>query len=889
MTRPDEPGEAPLDLLVLGSGVAGLSAAVRAAGTHHMRVGVLTKGELAQSTTRWAQGGVAAVLGEDPDSTDLHLADTLAAGAGLCDGDAVRVLVDEGPGRVNELIALGAMFDRDDQGRLELAREGGHSLARVVHAGGAATGAEIERALVEAVRQTVAAVHENAFAVDLLVGDGQCRGVVARDADGAIRVVEAANVLLATGGAGQLYSVTTNPVEVTGDGIAMALRAGAAVADVEFVQFHPTPLHHPEMPRPLLSEALRGHGALIRDTHGQRFVDELQPRDVVARAITRRMLDQGVDHLWLDATGLEDFDGRFPTISAALTRVGLDPTTDWLPIAPAAHHLSGGVVTDLDGASSVDGLWAAGEASCSGVHGANRLASNALLEGMVFGARVVEAIEGGQHTAHPTGAMRSVLAARQGDGGAHDDGVVIGGLAVEGWSPLRGPVLTSTQPAEPAGRSEPVEAASAQAGAVDRARRDRAELARAMTEGAGVLRDADSLAATAQVADRLGAALPTGTEPAVCELANLLELARALLAAASQRTESRGSHTRADFPETDPAFRRRIVLDVVAGPGGPGRRARGRSPMSALEAPRGAVVEAVRRALAEDLTPLGDLTSALVPPELAAVAAVVVRGSGVVAGIACATEAFAQVDPAVSVRWSAADGDLISSGTSIGQVSGPLASILTAERTALNFLGHLSGIATLTRRFVVVAAAAGDTRIWDTRKTTPGLRSLEKAAVRAGGGANHRGNLSDWILLKDNHLARLGLAQAVAEARRRWPARTVHVECDTIEQLDQALEAGADAVLLDNMTPELVLEAVARADEHVATVGGRRPLLEVSGGITLETVTRYVGLGADLISVGGLTNSAPVLDIGLDIDPVVDAGSSSAPRADPDPDPGTRS
>ncbi len=288
--------------------------------------------------------------------------------------------------------------------------------------------------------------------------------------------------------------------------------------------------------------------------------------------------------------------------------------------------------------------------------------------------------------------------------------------------------------------------------------------------------------------------------------------------------------------------------------------------MSALEPPRAAVVEAVSRALAEDLTPLGDLTSALVPPELVATAAFVVRGSGVVAGIACATETFAQVDPTVALDWTAADGDLVSSGTTIATVTGSLASILTAERTALNFLGHLSGIATLTRRFVVVVAAVGQTRIWDTRKTTPGLRSLEKAAVRAGGGANHRGNLSDWILLKDNHLALLGIAGAVAEARLRWPGRTVHVECDQLDQLGQALDAGVDAVLLDNMTPEEVAEAVALADAHVAATGGRRPLLEISGGITLDTVSRYAALGADLISVGGLTNSAPVLDIGLDID-----------------------
>jgi nicotinate-nucleotide pyrophosphorylase (carboxylating) len=286
-----------------------------------------------------------------------------------------------------------------------------------------------------------------------------------------------------------------------------------------------------------------------------------------------------------------------------------------------------------------------------------------------------------------------------------------------------------------------------------------------------------------------------------------------------------------------------------------------------LDPPRHAVVDAVARALAEDLTPLGDLTSALLAPELTATAEVVVRSGGVVAGIPCATEAFRQVDEAVTVDWSVADGAIVESGTVIGRVDGPLASILTAERTALNFLGHLSGIATLTRRFVVVAAAAGSTRIWDTRKTTPGLRSLEKAAVRAGGGANHRGNLSDWVLLKDNHLALMGIAGAVSAARERWPGRTVHVECDRVDQLREALDVGVDAVLLDNMTPEQVTEAVDVADEHAAATGRRRPLLEISGGITLETVTRYVSLGADTISVGGLTNSAPVLDIGLDIAP----------------------
>jgi L-aspartate oxidase len=526
-----------LDLLVVGSGVAGLSAAVRAAETHGLRVGVLTKGELSQATTRWAQGGVAAVLAEDPDSTDLHLADTLAAGAGLCDVDAVRVLVDEGPGRVGDLMALGAIFDVDAQGRLELAREGGHSLPRVVHAGGAATGAEIERALVAAVEQSAAALHEHAFALDLVVDGGRCRGVRAAGHDGEVVEVAARHVLLATGGAGQVFAVTTNPLEATGDGVAMALRAGVAVADVEFVQFHPTALHHPRMPRPLLSEALRGHGALLRDTTGERFVDELLPRDEVSRAMTARMLDLGVDHCWLDATGLEAFDDRFPTIAAALVEAGLDPTTDWLPIAPAAHYLCGGVVTDIDGATTLPGLWAAGEVACSGVHGANRLASNSLLEGMVFAARVIDAVERGVDAAVATGAMRAVIGST-----GHSDTSEIGGSVVDGW---RAPPRLATS--GPAGDAALLAAA-----------RDR--LQRSATSGAGVLRSAGSLAATTAVVDEVAALAGASSGVAAWELANLAACASAVLAGASARVESRGAHTRSDHPGTDPDFRRRLVL-----------------------------------------------------------------------------------------------------------------------------------------------------------------------------------------------------------------------------------------------------------------------------------------------------------------------------------------
>ncbi len=561
MTGPGE-GTGPLDVLVLGSGVAGLSAAVRLAapiplpggragpGPTGLRVGVLTKAELSQSATRWAQGGVAAVLGGDEDSTDLHLADTLAAGAGLCDTDAVRVLVDEGPSRVNELIAMGAVFDRQPGGALALAREGGHSTARVVHAGGAATGAEVERALVDATRATAAAVLEECFALDLLVENGRCRGVRALGAGGRVVEVRATHTVLATGGAGQLFAVTTNPAEATADGLAMALRAGVPVADVEFMQFHPTALHHPAMPRPLLSEALRGHGARLRDARGDRFVDELAPRDVVSRAMAERMRLQGVDSLWLDATGLAAFDARFPTIAASLTAIGLDPSRDWLPIAPAAHYLSGGALTDLSGATALPGLWAAGEAACTGVHGANRLASNSLLEGMVFGARLAEAIVAGTDGPSATGALGPYLRGE--------------------WEPL-GPPAGAAVGARSARAHRPGD------GPGPDVVKARDELQRAMIAGAGVVRSAESLDAAGStvraVAGRTGDGVPT--DRAHGELANLVTAATSLLSSASARCETRGAHARSDFPVVDDRWRRRLVhtpdgvalLDVPRPPG----------------------------------------------------------------------------------------------------------------------------------------------------------------------------------------------------------------------------------------------------------------------------------------------------------------------------------
>ncbi len=280
-----------------------------------------------------------------------------------------------------------------------------------------------------------------------------------------------------------------------------------------------------------------------------------------------------------------------------------------------------------------------------------------------------------------------------------------------------------------------------------------------------------------------------------------------------------------------------------------------------LDPPRAAVVDAVTRAIAEDTLPLGDLTAGLIAADRRAVVDVVSRADGVVAGQACAVEAFAQVDPAVAVTWLVPDGAMVAPGTVVATVEGPLRSILTAERTALNFLGHLSGVATLTRAYVdAVRAANPVTRVLDTRKTTPGLRALEKAAVRAGGGHNHRGNLSEAVLVKDNHLDGATIAEAVHRADAMWPGRMVEVECDRLDQVDEAIAAGATVVMLDNMGPELVAEAVARV-----RASGSMALVEVSGGVTLESAAALAAAGADLLSAGALTHSAPVLDLGLDL------------------------
>jgi L-aspartate oxidase len=482
--------------LVVGSGVAGLHTAWRA--SDHGEVVVATKRTLFESSTAYAQGGIAAALGAG-DSPELHRQDTLAAGAALCDRAAVEVLVEEGPARVRELQAAGAEFDLAPDGRFKLGKEAAHSRHRIVHAHGDQTGAEVARTLIEKVKESPRIrVLETARVLDLIVDGGRVYGARASVAGRAVEIVADATVL-ATGGCGQVYRHTTNPQVATGDGFAIAHRAGARLTDMEFVQFHPTALDTPENPLALVSEAVRGEGAVLLNADGERFMPrrhrlaELAPRDVVAREIFREQ--QRTGRVFLDARKLgAGFQKRFPGIFALCRARGLNPAKELIPVTPAAHYMMGGVVTDLRGRSSLAGLYACGEVARTGVHGANRLASNSLLEGLVFAERVARDMA-------TTPAATDVPPKRR-------------------WTV---PLL--------------VDRGAAQV-AADAVRN-------VMWEHAGIDRTAKGLRACLKRLDEIAARLPVGAT----EEANIVDTARLIAEAALLRKESRGGHYRSDFPK----------------------------------------------------------------------------------------------------------------------------------------------------------------------------------------------------------------------------------------------------------------------------------------------------------------------------------------------------
>jgi L-aspartate oxidase len=499
------------DVLVVGSGIAGLTAALHA--SQDFSVSLLTKGELAETNTWYAQGGIAGAVGE-ADSSELHLADTLVVGQGLCDERVVRAVVTEAAAALDALQGFGVRFDLADSGGVALAREGGHTLPRVLHSGDK-TGAAIQQALTSAlIDRGRIPVFEHRFLVDVLTGpDGRCVGALVLDQiAGRLEAHLARAVVLATGGSGQAFSVTTNPLIATGDGVAAAWRAGAHVTDLEFVQFHPTALDHASAPRFLVSEALRGEGAYLLDCDMQRFMidihplAELAPRDVVSREIERVMARCGRSNVWLDARHLGEsyLRSRFPAIWKGCAEAGYDLSRDLIPVAPAAHYQVGGVVVDIDGRSSISGLYASGEVAATGLHGANRLASNSLLEGLVFSRRIARALA---HEITPAQKPAALVA---------DADMVVG------------PSDITTDPATAI-----------------------AALHDLTGSYVGMTRTAEGLARASDGIDQLARGLSPSTSLPVLEAANLITVASLLTRGALVREESRGCHSRLDFEDRD--------------------------------------------------------------------------------------------------------------------------------------------------------------------------------------------------------------------------------------------------------------------------------------------------------------------------------------------------
>ena len=777
------------DVVIVGCGAAGLYTALNL--DPSITCVMLNKAGSQLCNSVYAQGGIATVIEPNiQDDPKRHFEDTIIAGAGLCDEDAVAVLVDEAWENIEQLIADKVPFDMHD-GDLLLTREGGHSRNRILHCGGDATGLHLTNRLYElALQHKNIRICNNMFLTDIVTDeDGAVSGALGLGENGKPFYFASSKIVIASGGIGRVYQNSTNAICATGDGIAAARRAGAELKDMEFVQFHPTALVYPNDQGRyfLISEALRGEGAILKNRHGEPFMQgvhplaDLAPRDIVARAIVMEMKRSGSENVYLDITSKpRDFlMGRFPTILRECASHGIDISKDWIPVMPVQHYFMGGIKTDADAKTNVLGLYACGEAACTGVHGANRLASNSLLECIVFARRCAAHINNSQ---------------------------------------LRRPCPQAiTASPEPPDTGMDFEQYSN-------------EIRSLMTQKCGIIRNKTELTQACSRISEIFEKLDSMDLNNIkgIEAYNQSIVALCILLAAIQRKKSVGAHYRSDENTlgVDKMLNNFNLDDMVL------------------------------RALNEDLGN-GDITTlSTVDEKKRAQGNFIAKESGIVCGLMVVSRVFALLDAAIVFDCLVSDGDKVKPGDIIAKISGPARSILSGERVALNFLQRLCGIATRTHE-AVEQVSGTKAVIVDTRKTTPGLRYIEKYAVRVGGGRNHRFNLSDGILIKDNHIhAAGGIRQAVTQARNAAPhTLKIEVEVESFSQIEEALESGADIIMLDNMSISDMAKAVRMIDG--------KALVEASGNMGEKDLCSIAKTGVDLISIGALTHTIKAMDISL--------------------------
>ena len=753
------------DVVILGGGLAGIYTALNL--DKELSVAILVKDKIEKGSSNLAQGGIAAEVEFNEDKIEEHYEDTLKAGSYLNNKDATRVLVNEAGYNIKNLISLGVNFDRDSNGELVKTLEGAHRSRRILHAGGDATGAKVMADLREtlAKRENIT-VYEDEMAFEIIKKNKKAVGLIAINQANEPVYFFSKRIVIATGGVGGIYKNSTNEKFAVGDGIALAYRAGITIKDMEFVQFHPTGLYEEEKQgqRFLISEAVRGEGAILKNI-------ELAPRDVVSQAIYREMFDTWSDHVYLDITSKskEFLMKRFPTIYEKCLSIGVDMSRDLIPVAPIEHFLCGGIKTDLDGHTNLGNVYAVGECADTGVHGANRLASNSLLECLVFGNRVAKDIN---QNVSPLDKCYKVYP-----------------LVNEDFKKYNFKAI-------------------------------RTEIREIMDKYVSIVRTKEGL----EIAKKI---IETHYKNLIqlevmsryyYETLNMVTCALIIINAAISRPKSIGCH-----------YIINSTLDMIK------------------------VDKIIKDALNEDM-PNGDITTDnLIPDGHFSKAMFIAKEDGVISGVEVVKRVFELVGGKVNIKFYKKDGDKVSKLDTIAKIEGETKTILKGERVALNLFQRMSGIATITNKFV--SKAKGNTKILDTRKTMPGLRYLDKLAVTHGGGTNHRYSLSDMVMLKDNHIDAAGsITEAVRLIKQKVNVK-IEVEVETLDQFKEALNTECDIIMLDNMTTESMAQCVA--------LNNHKKLLEASGNMTLDRIEEVSSTGVDFISVGAITHSVKALDISL--------------------------